>query len=116
MEKFKAMTSPRSQHDEKGPQQDEMNSTKTSINDALGGNKILNNTSAVIQNTFQYIYDFEKKKMEKVVQEVEELFDSNPLHFNDEQVNHELDKIERAKMEKQIYKSFIQIHEEELAA
>ena len=61
----------------------------------------------MIQNTFQYIYDFEKKKMEKVVQEVEELFDSNPLHFNDEQVNHELDKIERAKIEKQIYKSFI---------
>ena len=42
MEKFKAMTSPKSYHEDK--KQDEMNSTKTSMNDALAGNKNLNST------------------------------------------------------------------------
>ena len=83
MEKLKAMMSPKTNESNKKLQEDDMSSTKTSLNDVQAGN-ILNNTSSVIQNTFQYIYEFEKKKMEKVVKEVEELFETNPLHFNDE--------------------------------
>ena len=82
MEKFKALTSPKS--DEDPLQEDDASWTKTRMNDAMESNNILSNTSAIIQNTFSYIYEFEKNKMEKVVHEVEELFDSNPLHFNDE--------------------------------
>lgn len=97
MEKFKALTSPKS---DEQLQEDDVSSTKTRMDDAMESNNILSNTSAIIQNTFSYIYEFEKKKMEKVVHEVEELFGSNPLHFNDECVNQELDKIERIKREK----------------
>ena len=66
MEKLKAMMSPKTNESNKKLQEDDMSSTKTSLNDVQAGN-ILNNTSSVIQNTFQYIYEFEKKKMEKVV-------------------------------------------------
>ena len=47
MEKLKAMMSPKNDESNKKPQEDDMSSTKTSLNDAQGGN-ILNNTSSVI--------------------------------------------------------------------
>ena len=47
MEKLKAMMSPKMDESNKKPQEDDMSSTKTSLNDAQGGN-ILNNTSSVI--------------------------------------------------------------------
>ena len=47
MEKLKAMMSPKMDESNKKPQEDDMSSTKTSLNDAQGGN-ILNNTSQVI--------------------------------------------------------------------
>ncbi len=54
--------------------------------------------------------------MEKNVKQVEDLFENAPLTFNDETVNQELDKIERVKFEKKTYKTFVQIHDEEMAA
>ena len=54
--------------------------------------------------------------MEKNIKLVEKLYDSDPLQFNDANVSQRLDKIERKKLEKEIYKSFSQIHDEGLAA
>ena len=47
MEKLKAMMSPKANESNKKLQEDDMSSTKTSLNDAQTGN-ILNNTSSVI--------------------------------------------------------------------
>ena len=45
MEKFKALTSPKS---DEQPKEDDVSSTKTNMNDAIESNNILSNTSAII--------------------------------------------------------------------
>ena len=59
--------------------------SRTSAEHVQVGN-ILNDTSTLIQNNFTYIYEFEKKKTEKYIKQVEDLFEINPLGFNDETV------------------------------
>ena len=47
---------------------------------------------------------------------MENLYESDPLSFNDANVSQRLDNIEKKKIEKSIYKTFSQIHDEGLAA
>lgn len=41
----------------------------------------------LIEQTYQYIYSVEEKRMSRMINKVEDLFDSNPLMFDNSQVS-----------------------------
>lgn len=42
----------------------------------------------MIQQVYQYIYEVEEKRVDKIVRKVEGLFDSNPIEFDELTVEH----------------------------
>ena len=67
-----------------------------------------------IDETYQGIYEQEKKRLEFQVKEVESHFKRNPLKFDDKNIVEEIDKFKKEMNKSYLYKDHIQIHDEEV--
>ena len=51
----------------------------------------------IIEQTYQYIYSVEEKRMARMINKVEDLFEANPLSFDDQQVAIQLERLKKLK-------------------
>lgn len=58
----------------------------------------------MIQQVYQYIYEIEEKRVDKVVRSVEGLFEKNPLDFDEMMVESMLQKIQKEALNKHLYR------------
>lgn len=69
----------------------------------------------LIEKTYNYIYSVEDKRMLRMVNKVEDLFDSAPILFDDSQVNAQLARMKKLKQDANMLKSHVQIYKEQMA-
>ena len=71
-------------------------------------------TAEAVQQVYQYIYDIEEKRVDRKVRKVENIFEQNPLDFDEMMVDTKLERQRREKQYKHLYKSHTEIYEEEM--
>ena len=68
----------------------------------------------VIEQTYQYIYSVEEKRMARMINKVEDLFEANPLTFDDQSVALQLERLKKIKQNANLLKSHVQIYDEQI--
>ena len=69
----------------------------------------------LIDNTYNYIYSVEDKRILRMIGKVEDLFDSAPIMFDDSRVNAQLSRLKKLKQDANMLKSHVQIYKEQMA-
>ena len=69
----------------------------------------------VIEKTYNYIYSVEDKRTIRMVNKVEDLFESAPIMFDDSQVGQQLTRLKKLKFDANMLKSHVQIYKEQMA-
>ena len=64
----------------------------------------------MIQQVYQYIYEVEEKRVDKIVRKVEGIYDKSPVDFDPMQVEAQLEKIQKEKQNLHLYKSHQEIY------
>jgi len=66
-------------------------SASNQVSDILNKNKVQaadSELARLIEQTYRFIYRVENKEVQRKIFKIEDLFDSNPLEFDDCEVNH----------------------------
>lgn len=69
----------------------------------------------VIEKTYNYIYSVEDKRTLRMVNKVEDLFESAPIMFDDSRVSQQLARLKKIKFDANMLKSHVQIYKEQMA-
>ena len=66
----------------------------------------------VIEGTYNYIYSVEEKRISRMISKVEDLFDSNPIMFDDTRVSAQLTRLKKLKQDAGMLKSHVRVYNE----
>lgn len=106
----RAITNFRKKLDKENP--DDVGSPRNDDTDEMPINAEL---ARVIEKTYNYIYSVEDKRTLRMVNKVEDLFESAPIMFDDSRVSQQLARLKKIKFDANMLKSHVQIYKEQMA-
>lgn len=69
----------------------------------------------LIEATYQYIYTVEEMRISRRIGTIEDLFAKNPLNFEAEKVNSQLQKLKKLEQNADLLKSHLELYDEQVA-
>ena len=80
----------------------------------MDDNTALTADAKQIQQVYAYIYEIEDQRVDNKINTIEKIFDQDPLQFDDLQIDYQLDKLRKRKQQAHLFKSHVDIYEEEI--
>ena len=100
------------EHEEKVKEEEANTDLSEIIEKGATVSKVDAELARLIEQTYQYIYQVEAKRIMRTTNKVEDLFDSNPMMFDYSQVATQLARQKKMKQDANMLLSHVQIYEE----